>query len=476
MPVTAQPENVAVRQVSEAAGAQVTWNQQEQTLTVIQDARYLRMTAGSEVAMEGILQGGSQDGKTLQTDWYQMESALTVQDGVSYAPEQVLTDFLHLDAPQQADGWIYYSSWSDGGALYRMDSNGRNRKKLSSRDCHDIFYHDGWVYFSPWDENGAVYRVTPDGNGEECVLPENSILQARSGNTLYFLKRELSLVYPYAGKLYGLSLDTKQEFLILDEIIRNPRYYNGYFYYDFSIPEIEMDRRIYRVKADGTERVCLTPGEAYPYLGFYIFQNSIYFTNDTFQLYRMDMDGENLQKTGESRVFVDIYASVEDTLLYRDMDNNWAIYAMDLNGGNKRLLADHGQQLSIASAAFDRVYYFERGEGNATYCVSLDGTGRRKIADIQMYMHPYGDYMLFYPADYEQRYRGVFICDPDGVNQRQLTALPLESIQTSDNWVYFTDQNSYFIHRVNLQGAQETITKEDVRFWTFIPNEKTAGE
>lgn len=474
IPVLAQPQDVvAVRQVSEAAGAQVEWNWQEQTVTIRLDGRYLCMAMGSDIAMEGILQGGSNDGATLQTDWYQMDGVLTVQDGTSYAPADVMASFLRTHAPQQAEGWIFYSSWTDGGALYRMDSNGRNRKKLSSRDCHDIFYADGWVYFSPWDERDALYRVSPDGESEQCILPENSLLRAKDGDTLYFLKRETSLFYPNAGKLYSLSLDTMQETLILDEIINYPRLHDGYFYYQVTIPEIKMDRRIYRVKADGTEKACLTSGDIYPYYGFDIYQNAIYFNDETYHVFRMDLNGKNLRKMSANRMFLNIHRNVlENTLLYNDMDHNWAIRAMDLDGGNDRLLADHGRQLFIDDVAFGWLYYSEMGEEEgASYCVRLDGTDRRKLSDVRMFISPYGEQLLLYPSDYKQRDRGIYICNPDGTNMRRLAALPLESMRMSDKWIYFTDQNSYFIHRVNLQGEQTTLAKEDVRFWTFVSNE-----
>ena len=42
------------------------------------------------------------------------------------------------DEYRTADGWIYYSDWNDNGHMYKIDSNGENKKLLvGSFDCYD---------------------------------------------------------------------------------------------------------------------------------------------------------------------------------------------------------------------------------------------------------------------------------------------------------------------------------------------------
>ncbi len=51
------------------------------------------------------------------------------------------------DSYQAPDGWVYYADWEDGGHMYKVDSNGENKQKISDEDCYNISYYDGWLYY-----------------------------------------------------------------------------------------------------------------------------------------------------------------------------------------------------------------------------------------------------------------------------------------------------------------------------------------
>ena len=68
------------------------------------------------------------------------------------------------DEYRTANGWIYYSDWNDNGHLYKIDSNGENKKLLvDGHDCSNTVYFNGMLYFNA-EENGKVYCTDTEGN------------------------------------------------------------------------------------------------------------------------------------------------------------------------------------------------------------------------------------------------------------------------------------------------------------------------
>ncbi|MBP3360773.1 MAG: S-layer homology domain-containing protein [Clostridia bacterium] len=69
-----------------------------------------------------------------------------------------------------SDGWIYYADWKDTGALYKIDTNGENKQKLSSQDCFNIEYINGWLWYSVRGENeNKLFCVREDGKYEQQI-------------------------------------------------------------------------------------------------------------------------------------------------------------------------------------------------------------------------------------------------------------------------------------------------------------------
>ena len=75
------------------------------------------------------------------------------------------------------DGWIYYADWNDGGHLYKVDTNGENKQKLSDNDCFGITYIDGYLYYSIRGEyENCLYTIKADGTEEQRVTDNTAVL------------------------------------------------------------------------------------------------------------------------------------------------------------------------------------------------------------------------------------------------------------------------------------------------------------
>lgn len=95
-----------------------------------------------------------------------------------------------MDFPVYQDGWIYYSSISDGYKLYKMRIDGSNKEKLSNDYAKYILVNDNYIYFSNYSKCGHLYKIDINGkdqkqlNSENCktIGIENGILKYTNDN------------------------------------------------------------------------------------------------------------------------------------------------------------------------------------------------------------------------------------------------------------------------------------------------------
>lgn len=96
------------------------------------------------------------------------------------APEYSETELLEIAengfaVPQEeyrgADGWIYYANWNDNGHLYKIDSNGENKKLLvDGCDCINTQYKDGLIYYNSNEDNSL--RCVDENGGSQYVISD----------------------------------------------------------------------------------------------------------------------------------------------------------------------------------------------------------------------------------------------------------------------------------------------------------------
>ena len=106
------------------------------------------------------------------------------------------------DVKQAASGWIYYSNQSDGGRLYRMDSNGENRERLSEHGCCDIEYIGGWLFYRVYDdpnmtEDMPLCCMRSDGKNEKQLSDGAAVIHRGERHTI------VPSIYNVSGWEYG---------------------------------------------------------------------------------------------------------------------------------------------------------------------------------------------------------------------------------------------------------------------------------
>lgn len=79
---------------------------------------------------------------------------------------------------------IYYA---DGyGPLYRMDTNGKNQKKLLDQ-FEEVYFYQDWIFFT--DKSGLLYKMKRNGTQKKVVSKDKELtLIGLSGDFIYYTK------------------------------------------------------------------------------------------------------------------------------------------------------------------------------------------------------------------------------------------------------------------------------------------------
>lgn len=119
-------------------------------------------------------------------------------------------------------GFIYYVNIIDS-KLYRMDTQGRNKKKISdtlmSTDGY-LSVSDDWIYYvtpeSNTNINNQLYRMKLDGSYEELVIKDSISSINISDDWIYYVGWD-----NFDRKLYKIKIGDKQKSIILDKDVFN---------------------------------------------------------------------------------------------------------------------------------------------------------------------------------------------------------------------------------------------------------------
>lgn len=201
---------VPMRKIFSELGADIEWDRETNTATAVKDAQYAQFTADSGYMLYGVCRNGLNNDEFEYAGCNELDSAPVIEDDTMFIPVRAVSEAFYytvewhpdwnvveIMTPPLGDGWIYYSSWTDGGHMYRIDTNGRNRQLLSYNDCYlswGFQYLNGYIYYSiRGNDEGCLYRIRTDGMKEERLTDEpvrvpTAYNANQSDNMLYFVE------------------------------------------------------------------------------------------------------------------------------------------------------------------------------------------------------------------------------------------------------------------------------------------------
>lgn len=315
---------VPMRKIFETVGAKVNWDSETKTVTAVKNAQYVKFSADNATMELGVCKDGKDTGETLYYADTLLDSAPLIKNGSMLVPARAVSEAFYYDVnwnaennrveittPDNDEGWIYYSSWTDGGHMYKIDTNGQNRQILSENDCYSegyypLVHNDGYIYYSMRGENeGCLYRIKTDGTGEEKLtnMPVELIydfeLDTRSpftGDCIYFFAPKKDS-RKYTVPLYKLNVNTKELTQLIDKEIPSYsiRKYGEYIYFQYNDDRIAY----YRIDADGEIIKVL---DNILIRNFSIGNDRLSFINERDgKRYTAALDGSDLQEVAEDK-------------------------------------------------------------------------------------------------------------------------------------------------------------------------------
>ena len=286
---------------------------------------------------------------------------------------------------QEASGWIYYADWNDNSRLYRIDSNGENRQRLSENSVGKFEYIDGWIYFNSKTDryygNAPLYCIRADGKYERRLSEDNAGL-LRSG---YYDAEPADGSSDGVNTRYRNDAEDKYNYTVIDNWV----YYEEWPHSEDGSGKPSLWRA--SVSEKGIEKENITEGYAENPIMYSVREGKIYFAdasrrieytkalenrgNTTKVTYGLDLycfDGEKVEKIDLEMPDAQDYCFAGDKLALqvgKDFDSHvW--YTAELDGSNPQVwqeAEDAKEKFRTENMNEDGNYISERSGGSDTY-------------------------------------------------------------------------------------------------------------
>lgn len=276
----------------------------------------------------------------------------------------------------EQDGKIYFSNDNDDGALYVMNSDGTNIKKVHNDKAVYINADENYVYYLRANStrentsgnkltfnNSGMYRINHNGKGLKSISRNPGSYLFLKGNFVYYQNYDVN-----SGLfLYREKIDNTMERLLLEDavipslIMDNKLYYAGYGK-DHNINVMDLSSFVASTYIEGNF--------AYP-----IFKNDyIYYLDlsNNYTLNRMRLDGS------EQTVLVDQLCSTYNIT----NSGKYLYYQVDEEGDSKlaRLNLETMEHETLKEGYYkqihvtDKYVFFKDFDNSHTYVQSADGS------------------------------------------------------------------------------------------------------
>jgi|GEM_PF-5413706 len=501
---------VPIRAVLEALGADVNWDGETHTATASKNGEYCAVQIGSDTMQTGILQGCTPSGTPVQTAQQVLDVPAQIINDFTYIPLRAVSEALRAEVEwngdayaayitttedKPADGWLYYASWSDGGGLYKIDSNGNNRQKLSDEDCYNIRYFEGYIYYTTRRNPERLYRVKTDGTGEIQLSEDRVAVKEMQDGWIYYsvLPSHSSNSYFNPSSLYKMRLDGSDVQLVTDDKVGDIAILGDTIYYSAdanleasSEPKLVSNiwdeiYHMYSISTDGTNRkqigedaFKLLELSSFTLKGDWIYAE-IQIEEYVTEFYRISLDGKVLQKLTDNSSWPEQYTDTH--IIYTS--NSQDIRIVELDGKNDTLLAEGKSEAFYSGIYEDTIFYHYWGSKydldfpkhliDSVWSVNIDGSNRTKILDGVVYACVYKGRLYCYMREPND---GLLSVALDGSDKIWYTHFPVYYMIEFENKMYYTLRDTNQVYTITDDGRKTyQLTKESTHYGRFVLND-----
>lgn len=266
----------------------------------------------------------------------------------------------------EIDGTIYFSNHRDDGMLYSMDADCTQIKKLSNDKVASLNADSHYLYFSRLNyakadyspnifnyQNSGLYRMSRKNQSVSMLYDGLNLTACLAGNTLYYQHYDKNK----GIELYQVSIDKKEEGLLLSDAILPASVRDGRLYYAGELYDHYLHALNLKTKSDTiiSENYCYLPIVTKAYIYFIA-------PADGYHLCRMSHDGSGVETLAEDFCFTYNISNDERYLYYQiDGGSDNRLVKLDLASGMKTTLIDGN---------FNKIHV----TSNYVFFYNLDGT------------------------------------------------------------------------------------------------------
>lgn len=190
--------------------------------------------------------------------------------------------------------------------------------------------------------------------------------------------------------------------------------------------------------------------------------NAIYYSNSSWRLSKMNMDGSNKQAIGTKSVVGSI--SIDNGWVYYGTYNRDAgIHKVRTDGTDHTTLNDTLMNVSGTMVANGYIYfnYASSGDGYGFYRMPISGGSYEKIIDSKVGTFNIEYNRVFYTLHDTNNDRGIFVSKLDGTYIGKIVDCDsrwVEQIFTiNGQWLYYVDNSATELWKIKLDGTQNTL-------------------
>ena len=237
------------------------------------------------------------------------------------------------------DGTVYYLDLTGdiyaGGQenIYRLQPGAATPEIICTDEAWNLTISGKYLYYSNWSDQHYLYRINSDGSEKTKISSQPVSALTAANNLLIYSTRGSS---SETAAIYALSADSPASpQKLTDDRAENLIVAADWIYYLNPADQY----RIYKVRTDGTGRRKLADEQA---VFMAIAQDTIYYSNaaDNQKLYALSLDGRHSTKlTNTSVGFIN---SIDDWLYYTDSSAQHALYRMSIKNRSSYQICDLG--------------------------------------------------------------------------------------------------------------------------------------
>ena len=274
----------------------------------------------------------------------------------------------------ESDGRVYFANAYDNYALYSMNPDETDLKKLGSNYVASINAGGNYLYY--YMESGAssqgsglgfmrrtagIYRSNKNGKQVNCLDRTYAVTMQLCGNYLYYQDYDTK-----AGtSLTKIKIDKSDKTTVADYVINPTSYHNGRIYFNGT----QSDHALYTLNTDTDQITTLWRGDIWNpvYADNYVYYMDI---ANNYRLCRYSLSGDMVEVLTEDRVD---YFNVYDGYIYYQKNSKTepALKRMMTDGSNSEIVAyGNYENINITSRY---VYFNEFGASVPVYRTSTYG-------------------------------------------------------------------------------------------------------